>query len=159
MTQASPSRSHAVVTARHGDRISATPAIRSPFCGREVAAATPVQVSDAALRRSVLARLIADPLVSAGHITVVSVSGRVTLSGYVTSNGQKDAARAAARRVSGVEKLADDVRVAVPCPADTDPPTANPLDSRSPLAAPRPVRAFSPGRGPETDASRTELRP
>jgi len=41
----------------------------------------------------------------------------VTLSGYVTSNAQKEAASGATRRVKGVEHVADEVRVAVPAPA------------------------------------------
>ena len=51
--------------------------------------------------------------------------GRVTLSGYVSSNAQKDAARAVAHRVRGVEQVSAEVRVAVPCPALADQLTAD----------------------------------
>ena len=91
-----------------------TPAPRPPFCGWKALHEDPAKLSDRLLRRAVLACLIADPLVSAGHIGVAARAGRVTLSGYVTSNAQKDAAGAAARCVKGVERLADELRVAVP---------------------------------------------
>lgn len=89
-----------------------------------------------ALRRAVLARLIAHPLVSTGHICVAATEGRVTLSGYVTSNVQKDAAIAATRRVEGVEHVVDDLRVAVPWPAAHDSP-AQVLEARPPIEASR----------------------
>jgi osmotically-inducible protein OsmY len=73
-----------------------------------------VESADTLLRRAVLARLIANPSVSTGHIGVMAIAGHVTLSGYVTSHAQKEAARAATRRVKGVGEVADEVRVAVP---------------------------------------------
>ena len=77
---------------------------------------TPRESADTSLRQAVLARLFADPLVSSGHIAVAADSGHVTLAGYVTSDRQKYAARAATRRVKGVEEVVDEVVVAVPCP-------------------------------------------
>lgn len=75
------------------------------------------RLADNSLRRAVLARLISAPLVSARHIEVTAIAGRVTLSGYVTSNAQKEAGRVATRRLKGVEHVSDEVIVAVPCPA------------------------------------------
>jgi hypothetical protein len=72
--------------------------------------------ADISLRRAVLARLIAHPLVRTGHIGVAASGGVITLYGYVTSNGQKDAAITVARRVEGVQQVTDDLRVAAPCP-------------------------------------------
>jgi hypothetical protein len=75
-----------------------------------------VASADISLRRAVLARLIAHPLVRTGHIGVAASAGGITLCGYVTSNAQKDAAITVARRVEGVQRVTDDLRVAAPCP-------------------------------------------
>lgn len=88
---------------------------------RKAVASNSKHSSDRALRRSVLARLIAHPLVKTGHIGVDASAGGVTLSGYVTSNAQKDAAIAAARRVDGVDRVVDELRVALPCPDFANP--------------------------------------
>ena len=96
---------------------SGTPTARLPFCGWKPLDEDPAKSADRLLRRAVLARLIADPLVNAGHIGVAARAGQVTLSGYVTSNAQRDAAGAAARCVKGVEWMADELRVAVPARA------------------------------------------
>jgi len=159
MAHASPPRPHGVrsdPTDTSGYRTFTAPVERSPFCG----AVSPksVEYADKSLRRAVLARLIADPLVSTGHIGVAAIGGRVTLSGYVTSNAQKDAASAATRRVRGVEQVADEVRVAVPCPAAADPP-AEDRDARPPIAASRPFRAFNTMQMNATGAGPPELRP
>ena len=71
--------------------------------------------ADKLLRRAVLGRLTAHPLVRSGHICVVATAGGVTLSGYVTSNAQRDAATAATRRVAGVDRVVVNLTVAVPC--------------------------------------------
>jgi len=126
------------------------PALR----GQEAYSPTNVRSADDCLRRAVLVRLVADPLVSTGHIGVAVGAGRVTLSGYVTSNAQKEAASAAARRVKGVEQVADEVRVAVPCPAMADPSAE---EVRPPIAAPRPSRACTTMHMKETGVSRPEL--
>ena len=62
-----------------------------------------------------LARLISDPLVHTGHIDLSVAEGVVTLSGYVTSIAQTDAARNAAARVKGVARVVNTLVVAVPC--------------------------------------------
>jgi hypothetical protein len=91
------------------------PAVRATFRGRKPGNLKSIESADGSLRRAVLARLISDPLINAGHIGAAASAGVVTLSGYVTSYRQKDAASAATRCVKGVERVADEVRVAVPC--------------------------------------------
>jgi len=94
---------------------------RSAFCERKPADAKPAGSADNLLRRAVLGRLIAHPLVRAGHICVAATAGGVTLSGYVTSNAQRDAAITATRRVEGVDQVVDNLTVAVPCSEVADP--------------------------------------
>ena len=94
---------------------------RSAFCERKPADAKPAGSADNLLRRAVLGRLIAHPLVRAGHICVAATAGSVTLSGYVTSNAQRDAAITATRRVEGVDQVVDNLTVAVPCSEVADP--------------------------------------
>ena len=96
------------------------PVSRPPFRVQMATRPRIPRSADDRLRRAVLARLLAEPSVTAAHIRVTACSGRVSLSGYVTSNAQKDAACAAARRVPGVDQLSDGLQVAVPCP-DFDP--------------------------------------
>lgn len=153
------------MTVAPGDNTGAKPAERLSVCGRKAANSKLVESADAVLRRAVLARLIADPLVSTGHIGVAAIAGQVTLTGYVTSNAQKDAAGAATRRVKGVEQVVDDLRVAVPCPDARDPPTEA-LEARPRVAAQLAFRAFErfdrgeikPGTLDTTMAEPSELR-
>jgi len=141
------------MTAACGDKTATRPALRP--LPREHAAlnSKAVESADTTLRRDVLARLIADPLVRTGHVGVAATAGRVTLSGYVTSNAQKDAARAATRRVKGVKQVADDIRVAVPCPDLADSP-AEDLEARPTIAAPQPFKTFKRTRVTQTDVRR-----
>jgi len=88
----------------------------APFLGPRVSALPRVRSADALLRRAVLARLIADPLFHISRIIVAALAGVMTVSGYVTSNGQKDAALSAARRVRGVNAVIDQLVVAAPSP-------------------------------------------
>ena len=98
--------------------------------------------SDApALRRSVIARLIADPLVRTGQVRVAANGGEVTLSGYVSSNAQRDAAITATHRVEGVKKVVNQLEVEDSCPAAADRP-AQPSRSPLPPKAPPPLIAF-----------------
>jgi transposase InsO family protein len=90
--------------------------------GRKAGHSKAAGSADNALRRTVLARLIAHPMVSTGHICVAAAAGGVTLSGYVTSEVQKDAAITATQRVKGVHQVLDDLTVALPCPAMAHPP-------------------------------------
>jgi hypothetical protein len=87
---------------------------KPPFDRRGTTSPDKADSADKALRRAVLARLISDPFVSSAHMSVEAVAGAVTLSGYVSSHAQKDAANAAARRVSGVGQIIDIVMIAVP---------------------------------------------
>lgn len=66
------------------------------------------------LRRVVLTALVADPLVSTGHIGVSAQAGVVTLTGYVSNCGQRDAAYRATRRVGGVKDVINAVLIGVP---------------------------------------------
>jgi len=118
----------------------------------------PVGSANDCLRRAVLARLIADPLVSTGHIRVVAVAGVVTLSGYVTSNAQKDAASAVARRIKGVELVADHLKVALPCAAKANAP-AEPSETKPPAATAYPPMAFASPQISESGVEQSELRP
>jgi len=91
------------------------------------------QAIDQKLRRSVLLGLVSDSEVSARHIGVAAKAGAITLSGYVTSHSQKNAASVAARRVKGVGVVTNAVGVAVPCSAHETAITAEILRIRSPL--------------------------
>jgi osmotically-inducible protein OsmY len=67
--------------------------------------------TDEQLQRDVVAELDWDPSVDPADIGVSVHDGVVTLSGYVTSYAQKIAAEKAARRVSGVTAIAEDIVV------------------------------------------------
>ncbi len=73
-----------------------------------------INTPDAMLRRAVFARLGADPLISTRCLDLTVDRGVVALSGYVTSNAQRDAACATAMRVHGVSRVINDVQVAIP---------------------------------------------
>ena len=109
------------MTAAPGAKAFQASPSRSAFCERKPVDAKPAGSADNLLRRAVLGRLIAHPLVRAGHICVAATAGCVTLSGYVTSNAQRDAAITATRRVEGVDQVVDNLTVAVPCSEVADP--------------------------------------
>jgi len=67
--------------------------------------------SDMQLQRDVLDELKWDPAVNAAQIRVEVKDGLVTLAGRVESFAEKFAAEGAAKRVSGVKALADEIRV------------------------------------------------
>jgi hypothetical protein len=124
------------------DTIGGSLDARPAFRGREAADAKDAGWADNALRRAVLALLIAHPLIDAGHIRAAAAGGKVTLSGYVTSNAKKDAAITAARRVEGVDQVVDNLTVAVPSPAVADAP-ASALEAWPDPVAARPFSAFA----------------
>jgi hypothetical protein len=126
------------MTAALGDTIFTVPSVGLPFRRRLTVNPKLVASGDRSLRRAVLARLIANPLVSAAHIRVTASGGRVTLSGYVTSSSQKEAASATACRVKGVEQVTDEIGVAVPCHTVVD-PAPEQLEAQPPIGAPRPL--------------------
>ena len=72
---------------------------------------TPVK-SDASIREAVIAELKWDPKInSPDDIAVAAKDGVVTLSGFVQSYWEKDAAEKAAKRVHGVKAVANDIEV------------------------------------------------
>ena len=72
--------------------------------------------TDAQLQKDVLAELAWEPTVEAAHIGVAAHNGIVTLSGHVQSYAQKLAAERAARRVRGVQGIAEEIQVELPAP-------------------------------------------
>lgn len=67
--------------------------------------------SDEQVQRDVLDELRIDPTVDASQIGVTARGGVVTLTGVVPSLAQKYAAEAVAKRVYGVQGVADDIEV------------------------------------------------
>ena len=131
---------------------------RSAFCERKPADAKPAGSADNLLRRAVLGRLIAHPLVRAGHICVAATAGGVTLSGYVTSNAQRDAAITATRRVEGVDQVVDNLTVAVPCSEVADPGPEG-LEVRPLFTAAQLIRTIRTAPVPEAGGVHPGLRP
>jgi osmotically-inducible protein OsmY len=70
--------------------------------------------SDAELKDDVLAELKYEPSVKVTDIGVLVKDGTVTLNGFATSYGEKWDAVRAARRVAGVNAIADDIEVIQP---------------------------------------------
>lgn len=71
-------------------------------------------MSDKQLRQDVLDELDFEPGVNAAHIGVAAEKGVVTLSGHVSSYVEKLAAERAARRVKGVQAIAEEIEVRYP---------------------------------------------
>lgn len=67
--------------------------------------------TDQAIREDVLAELKWDPKITSSDIAVAVKDGVVTLSGYVPSYWEKDAAEKAVKRVYGVKGVANDIEV------------------------------------------------
>ena len=65
--------------------------------------------NDVKLRDDILSELAYEPSIDAAQIGVTAHNGVVTLSGRVSSFGQKRAAEDAARRVKGVRAVAEDI--------------------------------------------------
>jgi osmotically-inducible protein OsmY len=70
--------------------------------------------TDIELQSDVLDELKWDPTVNAANIGVSSKKGVITLSGHVPSYAEKYAAERVAKRVSGVEAVADELDVKLP---------------------------------------------
>jgi osmotically-inducible protein OsmY len=70
-----------------------------------------VAEADAALRDSVVARLIEDPFLDATHIEVSVAGGEVSLDGTVTARGDKRRAEDLAKAVEGVTQVHDALKV------------------------------------------------
>jgi osmotically-inducible protein OsmY len=84
--------------------------------------ASPVR-TDAQIRDDVLFELKWDPKISSSDIGVAVKDGVVTLTGFVHSYFEKDAAEKAAKRVYGVRGVANDIEVRL-ASARTDPEIA-----------------------------------
>jgi osmotically-inducible protein OsmY len=78
--------------------------------GTGASATAPVR-SDDEIRNSVLMELKWDPKVTSHDIGVAVKDGVVTLTGFVPSYWEKDAAEKAAKRVYGVKAVANDLEV------------------------------------------------
>ena len=80
--------------------------------------------TDASIREAVIAELKWDPqITTADEIAVAVKDGVVTLSGFVHSYWEKDAAEKAVKRVYGVRAVANDIEVK-PSTSRTDPEIA-----------------------------------
>ena len=71
-------------------------------------------MSDKRLQQDVIDELDFEPSVNAAHIGVTASNGVVTLSGHVHSYAEKTAAERAAKRVKGVQAIAQEVEVRYP---------------------------------------------
>jgi osmotically-inducible protein OsmY len=67
--------------------------------------------TDQAIREDVLSELKWDPKITSSDVAVAVKDGVVTLSGYVSSYWEKDAAEKAVKRVYGVKGVANDIEV------------------------------------------------
>lgn len=67
--------------------------------------------SDSQLQHDVMAELEWDPIVDHADVGVSVVDGVVALSGFVKSYAEKQAAERAARRVSGVKAIAEEIKI------------------------------------------------
>ena len=73
-----------------------------------------LEKSDTELKTDVLSELQYEPSVKVTDIGVLVKDGAVTLNGYATSYGEKWDAVRAAKRVHGVQAVADDIEVILP---------------------------------------------
>src|ERR1700723_1117526 len=67
--------------------------------------------SDASIREDVVYELKYDPKITSSDVAVAVKDGVITLSGYVSSYWEKDAAEKAVKRVYGVKGVANDLQV------------------------------------------------
>ena len=75
------------------------------------ALAKPLVRTDDQIRQDVIVELKWDPKISSNDVAIAVKDGVVTLSGYVGSYWEKDAAEKAAKRVYGVRAVANDIEV------------------------------------------------
>jgi osmotically-inducible protein OsmY len=73
-----------------------------------------VERADLQLKNDVLSELRYEPSVQVSDIGVLVEDGTVTLNGYTTSYGEKQAAVRALKRVAGVRAIADDIEIKLP---------------------------------------------
>ena len=86
--------------------------------------------TDSAIREDVIYELKWDPKITSDDIAVAVKDGVVTLSGFVSSYMEKDAAEKASKRVYGVRAVANDIQVR-PTAVRTDPEIAREAVQRS----------------------------
>jgi osmotically-inducible protein OsmY len=70
--------------------------------------------NDNQIQQDVLAELKWEPSVNSAHVGVTAKNGVVTLSGHVENYMSKYAAERAARRVQGVQGVAEEIEVHLP---------------------------------------------
>lgn len=70
---------------------------------------------DSKLQQAVLAEFEWEPCVTAAHIGVTAHAGVVTLTGHVGTHAEKLAAETVACRVEGVQAMANEIEVRLPC--------------------------------------------
>jgi osmotically-inducible protein OsmY len=73
-----------------------------------------IDKTDAEIKNDVLSELKYEPSVKATDIGVLVKDGTVTLNGFVTSYWEKLCSVTAAKRVTGVKAIADDIEVRLP---------------------------------------------
>jgi osmotically-inducible protein OsmY len=71
-------------------------------------------MNDHQLRQDVLDELNFEPSVNAAHIGVGAHAGIVTLTGFVSTYGEKLAAERAVQRIKGVKAIAEEIEVRLP---------------------------------------------
>jgi uncharacterized protein (TIRG00374 family) len=69
------------------------------------------ELTDRQLTHDVAAAIASDPTVDAGDIRVTAHERAITLAGHVSTDAQRQAALRAARRISGVRAVADEIEV------------------------------------------------
>jgi len=72
---------------------------------------TGAYLDDKSISTKVKTEMLADPLVKGTQVKVKTFQGKVQLSGFVDTTGQKDRAAEIARRVKGVEWVKNDLVV------------------------------------------------
>lgn len=81
---------------------------------------TTITMNDIELRKDVLDELEWDPSIDARHIGVTVDKGIIGLTGHVSSYAEKTNAERIAKRVVGVEAVANDLEVKIPMKAERD---------------------------------------
>jgi hyperosmotically inducible periplasmic protein len=68
-------------------------------------------IDDAAITAEIKSKMAADRQVAAGAISVETLNGTTQLSGFATSQAEKDRAAAIARQAKGVKSVRNDIIV------------------------------------------------
>jgi BON domain len=105
------------------------------------------------LRQNVLDELEYEPSINADHIGVGVHAGVVTLTGFVSSYGEKLAAERAARRVKGVKAIAEEIEIRLPSDKKVADDEIGRTGSRHPQMARRLSRQSDQRQGREGDCN------